>query len=591
MYEVFKGLKVRQLNQSKDGRMITWIATYKDTGQEIIIKQISSPQPNLVLSGFNNFQQKIDILRLKQHPNILKYLATFSTSDSFFILREYKKNVLSLSEIKNLKLTDIKFIAQKILSILVDLQESSPPLIHQNIKPENIFLDPQLNIYLTDFGFSEISTQSLEDFSTIPLFEGTLGFTSPEQFIRPTKSSDMYGLGATLICLIGKIKSIDLYKFVDRENKYRIHFQDLVIGLRPRFIEWLEKMVSPDQRHRFPNAKEALKALKPLYLAKYPKVELSQTDLDLKVTNLGEKFTAIVTINNPRNDTILFGEWLVAYHFNDPGSGTDNHTWIAFSPQKFARNHVECKIIIDTSKLMIDKVYQRELILSTNTVPNTCHLNLTITTPPIPIKVDKPPYFWIFALFFCSIIIGIMAGFVGTVAHSIGGLVASLGAWLFVAIVVSFTFSGVYLTGDHWTTNRFISAQIGGLFLWGLILAVILMTLKRLGSPNLFTLAISQFILIIVASFLAFLAYLVFNKFKRNNFNKVTAITTVLLTIGNGIFLGICSLISWSKWYIIASLLLFILPLIIILTYPIWLQFKLIKKYRQQEKNQLLIKP
>jgi tetratricopeptide (TPR) repeat protein len=86
-----------------------------------------------------------------------------------------------------------------------------------------------------------------------------------ELFSRPlTTASDLYSLGATLICLLTNTNSIDISKLID-EN-YRFKFKHLVGEIDPRFIAWVTKMVEPNSNNRFANAKVALEALKTLEL-------------------------------------------------------------------------------------------------------------------------------------------------------------------------------------------------------------------------------------------------------------------------------------------------------------------------------------
>jgi uncharacterized protein YjbI with pentapeptide repeats len=144
---------------------------------------------------------------------------------------------------------------------LVYLQRRTPPIIHRDIKPENILVDKQLNAYLVDFGFARIRGGEL---ALSSVAAGTPGFMPPEeQFGRPlTEASDLYSLGATLICLLTGTRSVDIGTLID--DDYRFDFKKLVPKLNPSFISWLDKMVAPNVKQRFDNATAALDALKPM---------------------------------------------------------------------------------------------------------------------------------------------------------------------------------------------------------------------------------------------------------------------------------------------------------------------------------------
>lgn len=86
------------------------------------------------------------------------------------------------------------------------LHNLRPPLLHLDLKPNNILLDSSLNAKLTDFGLAKVyrtmSRVSKKESSTE---EGTLSYMPPEAFdlsYTPTKASDIYSYGILLWSLI-----------------------------------------------------------------------------------------------------------------------------------------------------------------------------------------------------------------------------------------------------------------------------------------------------------------------------------------------------------------------------------------------------
>jgi len=250
----------RELGRNREAGRITYQATAQNLDQQVVIKEFRFALADANWSGFKAYQREIEMLQQLEHPRIPRYLDCFETQVGFCLVQEYK-NAPSLVERRSFNPEDIKQIAVSVLEILVYLQRRTPPIIHRDIKPENILVDKQLNAYLVDFGFARIRGGEM---ALSSVAAGTPGFMPPEeQFGRPlTEASDLYSLGATLICLLTGIRSVDIGTLID--DDYRFDFKKLVPKLNPRFISWLEKMVAPNVKQRFNNAAAALDALKPM---------------------------------------------------------------------------------------------------------------------------------------------------------------------------------------------------------------------------------------------------------------------------------------------------------------------------------------
>jgi hypothetical protein len=250
----------RELGRNREAGGITYLATAQNLDQQVVIKEFRFAVADANWSGFKAYQREIEMLQQLEHPRIPRYLDSFETQVGFCLVQEYK-NAPSLGERRSFNPEDIKQIAVSVLEILVYLQRRVPPIIHRDIKPENILVDKQLNAYLVDFGFARIRGGEM---ALSSVAAGTPGFMPPEeQFGRPlTEASDLYSLGAMLICLLTGTRSVDIGTLID--DNYRFDFKKLVPKLNTRFISWLEKMVAPNVKQRFNNAAAALDALKPM---------------------------------------------------------------------------------------------------------------------------------------------------------------------------------------------------------------------------------------------------------------------------------------------------------------------------------------
>ncbi|RAM53033.1 MAG: serine/threonine protein kinase [Hapalosiphonaceae cyanobacterium JJU2] len=376
---------IQELGRNREGGRITWLASSLTTEQQVVIKQYSFAQIDSNWSGFNAYQREIEVLKGLNHTNIPKYLGAFPTLNGFCLVQEYI-DAPSLAISRIFQPEEIKKIAIKLLEILSYLQSRFPYIIHRDIKPENILVDTELNVYLIDFGFARIGSQEV---SSSSVFVGTPGFIPPEQLLKPTAATDLYGLGVTLICLLTGTQSNQVQNLIDEDDPYQIRFRHLLPQLSLRFLDWLEKMIQPRLKDRFENAQQALNALIPLDLTRCPQIKFSHQIQDFQATHLGEKIKQTITIENSIPDTLLEGRWEVAPHPHDPPHTPKSHPWISITPRKFVGNYKKCEIEVNTSPLMADNLYKRQLVLHTNGEPETHTLTVKIQTAAIPIEKRK----------------------------------------------------------------------------------------------------------------------------------------------------------------------------------------------------------
>ncbi|MBW4611922.1 MAG: serine/threonine protein kinase [Desmonostoc vinosum HA7617-LM4] len=251
---------IRELGRNQQGGRITYLAKIIGCDRLVVIKEFRFASAITDWSGMKAYEREIAIMRQLNHPRIPRYLDSFEKSGVFYLVQEYK-NAPSLGAKRSFQPEEIKQIALSILEILVYLQRQVTPIIHRDIKPENILVDEQLNAYLVDFGLARMRNEKITLSSFVV---GTPGFMPPEEQLgyALTEASDLYSLGATLICLLTGIRSADISKLID--DKYRFHFPKLVPQINPHFRSWLMKMVERNRKHRYANAATAFQALRPI---------------------------------------------------------------------------------------------------------------------------------------------------------------------------------------------------------------------------------------------------------------------------------------------------------------------------------------
>jgi serine/threonine protein kinase/Tol biopolymer transport system component len=97
---------------------------------------------------------------------------------------------------------DVIVMGAAICDALEFLHTRVPPILHRDIKPGNIKINPQGEVYLVDFGLAKIDEGNQA--TTAGARAMTPGYSSPEQYgtARTDARSDIYSLGATLYAVL-----------------------------------------------------------------------------------------------------------------------------------------------------------------------------------------------------------------------------------------------------------------------------------------------------------------------------------------------------------------------------------------------------
>jgi eukaryotic-like serine/threonine-protein kinase len=208
------------------------------------------------------FQREARILQQLHHPNIPQYQDYFEVdlpnNRYFYIVQQLAPGQSLSSLIAQDWYPDeatVKDIAVQILEVLIYLQQLVPPVLHRDIKPQNIICQENGTLFLVDFGaVQDTYHNTLTGGSTVV---GTYGYMAPEQFRgQATLATDLYSLGATLLFLLSRRDPADL-----PQRKLKINFRSHV-QVSSAFADWLDHLLDPIAEDRFQSAQEALTVLR-----------------------------------------------------------------------------------------------------------------------------------------------------------------------------------------------------------------------------------------------------------------------------------------------------------------------------------------
>lgn len=219
-------------------------------------KTIYKSRYNIISFGFNEegnfvfkrfqkkFMNKTKLMRLKReiyilftvnHPGIIKLLNIVETAKEIVLFFPYYKNGDLLQYLNTYidKPPSISF-ANKILGQILQIVYylHSIGIIHRDIKMENLLLDDNYNLILTDFEFSTRS--ALYNYSSL----GTYEYAAPEillnqQYIGP--EVDMYSIGILYYMLLKYTNPFSL------DKNLRLH--EMSLGLNYKTISHLPDSV------------------------------------------------------------------------------------------------------------------------------------------------------------------------------------------------------------------------------------------------------------------------------------------------------------------------------------------------------------
>jgi len=194
---------VRPLGKGNFGAV--YLVTSKLTNKLYAMKEIQTSKYKSQ-EEVNQVEKEIKLLENLRHPHVITYFNSFKQNGNIYIVIEYI-NGGSLEDLLVKNINQQKRIDEKTLwdlliqslSGLLYLHEKRK-IIHRDIKPDNLLLDSEGHLKISDFGVSAIKSDEVDDLLKCHgTVAGPIQFMAPEMCLGDAYDfkSDIYMLGLT----------------------------------------------------------------------------------------------------------------------------------------------------------------------------------------------------------------------------------------------------------------------------------------------------------------------------------------------------------------------------------------------------------
>jgi serine/threonine protein kinase len=181
------------------------LGIHKETGRKVAVKIMS--KKDMTNQDLELVKTEIEILKIAQHPNIIRLYDIFENADFIYIIMEHCAggDLFSYIEKRGFRMPE-PFAANVINKLATAVYYlHSYGIAHRDLKPENILMTDNTenaDIRLLDFGLSKIigPNETCND----PF--GTLSYVAPEILLEKpyTKAVDIWSIGIiTFLLLVG----------------------------------------------------------------------------------------------------------------------------------------------------------------------------------------------------------------------------------------------------------------------------------------------------------------------------------------------------------------------------------------------------
>jgi serine/threonine protein kinase/curved DNA-binding protein CbpA len=255
----------------KGGFGITYLVDDQDCfNEERILKELC-PKPSsgdntaddedLNVTAERLFKREAKVLLNLQHSGIPKLYAYFIDKDYSYLVQDFIPGQTLSEELEERSRVFNEQEAVDMLNEITDILEylhtRTPPIVHRDIKPQNLMRHSSGKLLLIDFG---AVCQAASNAGSSQTLIGSPGYAPPEQiFGRPVPQSDLYAAGATVLRLITGVPPSQLFN-----NKTQRMEWESRAKVSTQFAALINALLVQDVKKRLISAAELKRRLQSL---------------------------------------------------------------------------------------------------------------------------------------------------------------------------------------------------------------------------------------------------------------------------------------------------------------------------------------
>jgi hypothetical protein len=186
-----------------------WLAEDTKGNNIRVALKVFAPGNGLDSNGLKVFADEYSLVFQLNHPNLLKPTHFDTWNDQPYLVMQFMEKGSCTRMVGEFTEAELARFMFQMADALQYLHDQEPPIVHQDIKPDNVLMDQRGNYLLTDFGISTRIRKTLtKSMGNQTVSSGTTAYMAPERFSRrleeraPIPANDIFSLGVTLFELL-----------------------------------------------------------------------------------------------------------------------------------------------------------------------------------------------------------------------------------------------------------------------------------------------------------------------------------------------------------------------------------------------------